>query len=375
MAPVPRAEAMPMSISKDILPPHVAALDVFHLDKPVEELQRILGVDCVVKLDENENPLGPSPRVAEALGGFKGKLHRYPDPSGFYLKRALAERHGLSPQQVALGNGSNELIDFLMKTFVDGNCEVVISENAFIAYKMALQAVGGKGVFVPMREDTHDLEAMAAAITHKTKLVFIANPNNPTGTMVEEEDFAQFMERIPGWVIVVLDEAYREYVESPYYPDPLPYLHQGRNVVILRTFSKIYGLAGLRVGYGLASKELVEGLKRIHQPFNVNALAQAAALVSLEDKEHVQRSQHYNHVGKQYLCRELDRLGVAYLPSQANFLLLNFGQDASAIHRRLYRRGIFIRPMKMYDLHHCLRVTVGLPEENERFIHALEEVL
>lgn len=364
-----------MSISKDVFPPHVAALNLFHLDKPVEELQRILGVDRVVKLDENENPLGPSPRVAQALGGFRGKMHRYPDPSGFYLKRALAERLGLSPQQVALGNGSNELIDFLMKTFVDESCEVIIAEKAFIAYKMALLAVGGKGVFIPMKEETHDLEAMAAAITPRTKLLFIANPNNPTGTLVEEEAFARFMERIPEGVIVVIDEAYREYVDSPKYPDSLPYLHQGRNVVILRTFSKIYGLAGLRVGYGLAPKELVEGIMRTHQPYNVNALAQAAALASLEDEEHVERSRQLNHAGKRYLYRELDRLGVAYLPSQANFLLLDFGRDASAVHRRLYRRGIFIRPMKMYDLPHCLRVTVGLPEENERFIQALEEVL
>ena len=359
----------------NLFPPHIAAMKPFHADTPLEEVQKTLGIKHVVKLDSNENPSGPSPRVFQIFTNSWEELNRYPDPGGFYLKRALAKRYCLSPQQVALGNGSNELIDFLMKTFVDENCDVVIAERAFIAYRMALQAAGGRGIFVPMRKGTHDLVAMADAITSRTKLVFIANPNNPTGTLVEREEFDGFMERVPPKVIVVVDEAYAEYVESPRYPNALHYLHQGRNIVILRTFSKIYGLAGLRVGYGLAPKALAEGIRKTHQPYNVNALAQAAALVSLDDSQHVEHSRRLNRIGKDYLYRELDRLGILYFPTEGNFLLLDLGRDAASTHRRLYREGVFVRPMKMYDLPNHLRVTIGLPEENERFVQVLEEVL
>lgn len=358
-----------------LVPEHIRTLVPYVPGKPIEELERELGIKDSIKLASNENPVGPSPKALEAISRMLQDIHRYPEGSGFYLKQKLAQKHRVSPDQIILGNGSNEAIEILMRTFLQPGDEAVISKHAFVVYPLVLQAIGGKGIFVPMKNYTHDVLAMAAAITPKTKMVFIANPNNPTGTMVGQELFDKFMNSIPEGVIVAIDEAYDEYVEAPDYPDSLKYLREGRQVVIFKTFSKIYGLAGLRIGYGIAPEEFVEVMNRVREPFNVNSVAQAAALAALDDREHVERCREINRLGKQYLYKKFEEMGLSYVPSEANFILLDVGQDAGPIYEKLLRLGVIVRPVKGYGFPNHLRVTIGTEKENERFIEALKKVL
>jgi histidinol-phosphate aminotransferase len=339
--------------------------------KPIEELERELGISGSIKLASNENPLGPSPKAVAAIKKALDGLNRYPDGSGFYLTGALARKYGVDPAQIILGNGSNELIELVVRTFVQPGDEVVSADPSFVVYRMITQAAGGVNVVVPCRDLRHDLDAMAERTTEKTKLVFIANPNNPTGTMITRTEMDRFMSRIPGHVIVAVDEAYFEYATHAEYPDSLDCLKEGGQILALRTFSKIYGLAGLRIGYGITTPEVAGLMNKVRQPFNTNALGQAAALAALGDRRHVEKSVAINNEGKQFLYQSFQRLGVSFVPTETNFILFETALDAGQVYTVLLKQGVIIRPMGEKRL----RVTIGLPEENRRFVSELEKAL
>ena len=339
--------------------------------KPIEELERELGIKGAIKLASNENPLGPSRKAIEAIERYLNKIHRYPDGGGFYLRGAIAGKWGVSPDAVVPGNGSNEIIELMIRTFMSPGDNAVVSENTFSVYRLIVTAANGNVISVPMKDGCYNLEKMAEAITTKTRIVFIANPNNPTGTIVTAEEVKGFMNKIPQDVLVAFDEAYAEYVTSSRYPDSMAYLRDGRNVVILRTFSKIYGLAGLRIGYGLMKPEIADMLNRVRQPFNTNALAQIAALAAIGDEQHVKESCRINNEGKEFLYSAFDSMGIKYLPTEANFIYFQAWDDGRNIFDAMLRLGIIIRHMGGPNL----RVTIGLPEENKKFIEALRKVL
>ena len=357
-----------------LIPPWLASLVPYQPAKPVEEVEREYGIRDSIKLASNENPLGPSPRAVEALRGTLAGIHRYPDGGGFYLKQRLAAKLGVSTDQIALGNGSNEILEFVARTFLRPGEDAVMSEQAFVVYASVVQSAAGIPRAVPLREFTHDLDAIAAAVRKSTRLVFLGNPNNPTGTIYPRAAFERLLERLPKDVVVVADDAYAEYVSDPEYPRTLDYLRPDRLLITLRTFSKIYGLAGLRIGYGIGPAELVAALERIRQPFNVNVLGQVAALAALDDDEHVERSRRANREGMLFLEREFTRLGLAYVPSQANFVLVRVGAGGE-VYERLLRRAVIVRPMGGYGFPEHVRVTVGTAEENRRFVDALEGAL
>lgn len=357
---------------------YVAAIKPYVPGKPLAELERELGITNSVKLASNENPLGPSPKAVAALASYLtsgGDLHRYPEGSGYYLKSALAgalSREGVTVglDELILGNGSNELLDIAVRTFMGPGDEAVMARPSFVVYSLAVQSVGGRAVEAPLVDYRHHLEAMADAVTDRTKIVFVANPNNPTGTSNTQEEFARFMDRIPEGVLVVVDEAYFEYVQDPAYPDTLQYYADGRDIIILRTFSKAYGLAGLRIGYGIARAALLIEMNKIREPFNTSTPAQLAALHALDDREHLKKSVEVNEQGKRYLYKELGALGIPYVPTETNFIYLPLGRDAKSLYEALLRLGVIVRPMGPQEL----RVTIGLPEENRRFIEALKTV-
>jgi len=339
--------------------------------KPIEELERELGIRGAIKLASNENPLGPSLKAIEAIEKHIEKIHRYPDGGGFYLRRAISHRWGVSPEAIILGNGSNEIIELLVRTFMSPGDNAVTSENTFSVYRLIVMAANGTVTTVPMKDGRYNLAGMAENITSNTRLVFISNPNNPTGTIVTAEEVRDFMNIVPEDVLVVFDEAYAEYVTSKKFPKTIDYLREGRNVVILRTFSKIYGLAGLRIGYGVTKVEISDIVNRVRQPFNTNALAQIAALAALEDDRHVMESRKINNEGKEFLYREFDSMGITYLPTEANFIYFQAGDDGKTIFEAMLREGVIIRHIGGPNL----RVTIGLPEENKRFISSLRKVL
>jgi histidinol-phosphate aminotransferase len=346
-------------------PDYVLGINPYIPGKPIEELERELGISNSIKLASNENPLGPSPAAIAAIKDSFGDLNRYPDGAGYYLKKALAEKFSVAEDELILGNGSNELLDIAVRTFMQKGDEAVMATPSFVVYSMAVQAVGGKPVQVQLRNFTHDLVSMAAAISTRTKMVFIANPNNPTGTINTKGEFQALMEAVPDSVLVVLDEAYFEYVANPDYADSMKYLRSKKNVLILRTFSKIYGLAGLRIGYGIAKPEVLNDMNRLREPFNTNTIAQRAALGALNDSVHISHSKNINEAGKTYLYSELDSLGVKYVRTEANFLYIPV-EKAVDVYERLLRSGVIIRPMGP----NAIRVTIGLPEENRRFIES-----
>ncbi|MEW6378247.1 MAG: histidinol-phosphate transaminase [bacterium] len=362
---------------KDLAQKHIHQLQPYLPGKPISEVQRELGLCEVIKLASNETPCGPSPRAVQAMQGALSEIHRYPDGSGFYLKKALAGKLGVSSDQIILGNGTNEILELVVRTFLAPGEEAVSGHPAFIIYSLLVQAANGKNVLVPMKEYTHDLRSMADAITPKTKLIFIANPNNPTGTMVTADELAWFLDQVPKTAIVVIDEAYYEYVEDAAFPDSLAWLraHPDHPVLIARTFSKIYGLAGLRVGYGIGSPDLISLMNRVRQPFNVNSLALVAAEAALQDDEFLNRNREVNRRGYEYLCREFDRLQVPHVPSVANFILVDVGRDGKAFSDRMLGEGVIVRPVKEYGLPNSVRITIGLEEENRKLIQAMEKVL
>src|SRR5215510_9757126 len=357
---------MPLKVDPDIdsLSPYVPG-------KPIEELQRELGLARVIKLASNENPLGSSPKALAALGEGTATLHRYPDGGSFRLREALADRWKVTPDQVILGNGSDEILGLLARTLLAPGDEAVMADQTFVIYKMEVTAAHGKPIVVPLKQWRHDLQAMADAITDRTRLLFLCNPNNPTGTMVSADEVDLLLSRVPAHVVVVCDEAYFEYVQDPQFPDSIAYVKQGRNVVVLRTFSKIYGLAGLRIGYGMATAEIINILNRVRPPFNTNSLAQRAALAALGDDEHVARSRAVNEAGMAQMVKGLTALGFEPVPSEANFLFFDVGREGSAIFEALLREGVIVR----HIVGPMLRVTIGLEEENRAFLEALKRVL
>jgi histidinol-phosphate aminotransferase len=354
---------------------HILGIAPYEPGKPIEELEREIGVHDAIKLASNENPLPPSEKVQKAIIAQLAHLNRYPDGSGFYLRQALAKKHGFTQDQIVLGNGSNELIELAVRTFLKPGDEAIVPHPSFVVYPMIVQAAGGIRVMVMLKDHRLDLEAMARAITPMTKMVFVANPNNPTATIVTADEVEAFMARMPERTIVVFDEAYMEFAMGPDFPNTLEYVRQGRKVLVLRTFSKAASLAGLRVGWGVADADAVALMNRIRQPFNVNSLAQAAALAALEDEPHVQECVRMIDTGRQFLYDEFTALGIRYVPSRANFILVDVGRSASDIYQRLLKEGVIVRPMTPFGMESALRVTVGTPEENRRLVKALKTVL
>jgi len=354
---------------------HILGIAPYEPGKPIEELERELGIHNAIKLASNENPLPPSDRVQRAILAALNHLNRYPDGSGFYLRQALAKKHGASPDQIVLGNGSNELIELLVRAFLRPGDEAVVPHPSFVVYPMIVQAAGGVRVMVMLKEHRLDLEAMARAITPMTKVVFIANPNNPTATIVTADEVERFMTRVPERTIVVFDEAYIEFALGPDFPDTLNYVKQGRKVAVLRTFSKAASLAGLRVGYGVADADAIALMNRIRQPFNVNSLAQAAALAALEDDGHILECVRMIEAGRHFLYDEFKTLGVQYVPARANFILVDVGRSAADIYQKLLHEGVIVRPMTPFGMETALRITVGTPEENRKLVKALRRVL
>jgi histidinol-phosphate aminotransferase len=354
---------------------YILGIAPYEPGKPIEELERELGIPDAIKLASNENPLPPSERVQKAILAGLATLNRYPDGSGFYLRQALAKKHGVTPEHVMLGNGSNDLIELLVHAFLRPGDEAVVPHPSFVVYPMSVQAAGGVRVVVMLKDYRLDLEAMARAITPLTKLVFVANPNNPTATMVTADEVERFMARVPDRTIVVFDEAYVEFAHGPDFPDSLALVKQGRRVVVLRTFSKAASLAGLRVGYGVADPDAIALLNRIRPPFNVNSLAQVAALAALEDEPHILDCVRLIGAGRQFLYDEFKALGLKYVPSRANFILVDVGRSAAEIYQKLLREGVIVRPMTSFGMETALRITVGTPDENRRLVRALAAVL
>lgn len=354
--------------------PAVLTQPVYEPGKPIEYVARELGLDPagIIKLASNENPFGPSPRAVEAAKRALDHGELYPDGGCFELRRKLAATHGLAADQFVVGNGSNELIELLGHVFVGPGDEVVMATPAFVVYKLVTLLFGARPVEVPLREWRHDLTAMAAAITPRTKLVCVCSPNNPTGTANTEAELLAFARALPGHVVAVFDEAYAEFIENA--PDLRPLIQEGRNVISLRTFSKIHGLASLRVGYGCASTEMCALLNRVRQPFNVNAIAQAAALAALDDRKFADDCARENRAGLAQLARQFAALKLEFVPSVANFVLVKVG-DGPGVFEQLQRRGIIVRPMKSYGLPEWIRVTVGTRAQNERFTAELAAVL
>jgi histidinol-phosphate aminotransferase len=358
----------------DRVPEYIRSLIPYEPGKPIEEVEREYGIEDSIKLASNENPIGPSPEAVRVLRERLNDLNLYPDGDCFYLKRALAAKLGATEDRLVFGNGSNEIIELAVRTFMRPGDEAVMAHQAFVVYRLVVQANGGVCKIVPLKNFTHDLDAMADAITAKTRVVFLANPNNPTGTIYGRKQWEKFLERVGPDTLIVADEAYFEYVEDPDYPNSLAYQENGKAILTLRTFSKLYGLAGLRIGYGIGPEDLVGLMQRVRQPFNVNAAAQWAALAALEDGDHVKRSLDVNREGMEYLKAEIDKLGLEQVPSRANFILLRVG-DGGAIFKRLLQRGVIVRPMGAYELPEHIRVTIGTMKENARFINELKAII
>ena len=364
--------------------PGIELIKPYQGGKPIEEVERELGITDVIKLASNENPLGPAPMAISAIKKSAAKVNLYPDGNSYYLKNDLAEHLNVgdraptlqvSPENLIIGNGSNEILQVLGDTFISPNDETIYSEHSFVVYMLVSHVCGAKSVTVPLVDYTHDLEAMADSITDATKVIFIDNPGNPLGTMVTAEQVDNFMKRVPQHVLVAFDEAYYEYVERDDYPQTFKYVHAGRNVIVLRTFSKIYGLAGLRIGYGITTSEVAGLMNRVRQPFNSNLIAQAAARAALKDTEHVAKAIAVNYEGKKYLYKAFDELGIDYVPSATNFILVNLERSGQEVCDELMKLGVIARPMTGYKFPNSIRVTIGTQSQNQRFIDALKKVL
>jgi len=351
--------------------PTIASLKPYSPGKPLAELERELGVREAIKLASNENPWGPSPKALQVLEHASASLHRYPDGGAHALRQALAKKWEMPQDQILVGNGSDEIISLLIKTFLAPGDEAVMADLTFVMYRLSVLGGHGVPVEVPLKKWTHDLSAMVDAVTDRTRLFFICNPNNPTGTMLSAKEIDSVLPKIPEHVVVVFDEAYYEYVRSAEYPDSLAYLRNGRPVVVLRTFSKIYGLAGLRVGYGITTPEITGYVNRVRPPFNVNSLAQEAAQAALLDDEHVTKSRAMNEAEMTFLEKGLTKMGFITIPSQANFLYFDVGIDGEVLYNALLREGVIVRHIRGS----MIRVTIGQPTENRRLLGALEHVL
>jgi len=361
-------------------PEYVRAIAPYQAGKPISEVAREFGLDesKIIKLASNENPLGIPESARQAMLDAVSDISRYPDANGFDLKAAISEKYSVPQGWITLGNGSNDILELAAHALVQPGQSVVFSQYSFIVYALATQAVGGRGIAVSAKDYGHDLKAMRQAIVDDTRLVFIANPNNPTGTFLPPEDIVAFMQSVPPHVVVAIDEAYNEYLDPGLQYDSTDWVRQFPNLLVSRTFSKAYGLAGLRVGFALAQPALTDILNRIRQPFNVNSLAQAAAVAALNDKEFLSRSAKLNADGYRQLTRAFDELGLDYVPSYGNFVLVKVGDDNGAgarVNQALLKQGIIVRPVAGYGLPQWLRISIGLPDENAAFIEALKKVL
>lgn len=358
------------------LNPTLANLPVYQPGRPIDEVARELGLPpaSIIKLASNENPLGPSPRALAAMQRLLPHLHLYPDGSAFHLKQRLAAHLGVTPENLILGNGSNEIIEFVGHALMRPGAEIVVSQYCFAIYPIIARMMGAGVITVPARDHGHDLAAMRRAITPTTTVVFVANPNNPTGTLAPAAEVLDLVRSVPPEVLLVMDEAYVEFLDQP--ADLLSLIRAGThpNLLLMRTFSKIHGLAGLRLGYGIGVPGLIASLERVRQPFNINSLAQAAALAALEDTDHVERTRANNRAGLAWFEAELKRAGLAFVPSAANFLLIRVG-DGQRVFVELQKRGVITRPMGGYQLPEFIRITIGTPAENERCMAALREAL
>jgi histidinol-phosphate aminotransferase len=365
----------------DLAAPGVRALQPYQPGKPVAELEREHGIHNAVKLASNENPYGPSPRAITAASQALQDISRYPEGSGYLLTERLANKHGVSPECITLGNGSNDVLDLVARVFLTPDHAAVFSQYAFAVYPIVVQATGAQAQVAAAHDGSrgpaygHDLAAMNKLLDSNTRLVFIANPNNPTGTWLNSDELQAFIEGLPGHVLVVVDEAYFEYVANPQYPDTSKWLQRYPNLIVTRTFSKAYGLAGLRVGYALSHPEVAGLLNRVRQPFNVNQPAQAAALAALDDPAHVEETVHRNREGIRFLASGFERLGLSYIASAGNFISFETDRPGTDVYNELLQEGMIVRPLANYDMPNHLRVTVGLEKENQRFLEVLEKVL
>lgn len=343
--------------------------------KPVEELERELGIANAIKLASNENPLGCSPSVLQAIAAASDNIALYPDANAYYLKQRLAQKLALNADQITIGNGSNDVLDLVARSFLDAGSEAIYSEYAFLVYPLVIQACGASARVAPAKSFGHDLDAMLALINQKTRLIFIANPNNPTGSWLKRDQLQAFLQRVPADVAVVVDEAYFEYVDEADYPDSLQWLERYPNLIVTRTFSKIYGLAGLRIGYAVSSAGLCDLFNRVRQPFNANALALVAAMAALDDEDFLQQSRASNLAGLAFLRDFCEQKEIEYIPSVGNFLSLRFGDSCQQVYQSLMRSGIITRPIANYGMPEYLRISVGTPQQLDRLVQALEEIL
>jgi histidinol-phosphate aminotransferase len=361
--------------------PGVCALQPYQPGKPVSELEREYGISDALKLASNESPIGPSPMALKAAKKSLKEMERYPDGNGFALKEALAVRHNVSPDQITLGNGSNELLELIARVFLSPGTNAVFSQHAFAVYPLVTQAVGADARVALANPSSHvmpyghDLSALRGKINEATRVVFIANPNNPTGTWLAKSELEAFIQDIPSSIVVVIDEAYFEYVQEDEYPDTTRWVEKYSNLMVTRTFSKAFGLAGLRVGYSVTQSTLADLLNRVRQPFNVNAVAQAAALAALDDHEHIDQSVKINFSGLRQLSKAFEQEGWAYIPSVANFICVDVGRPGSEVYEALLHEGIIVRPIENYGLPNYLRLTVGRKDENDRMLQSMKKVL
>lgn len=342
--------------------------------KPIEETRRQMGLKKVIKLASNENPLGPSGLAKDAIKKALSGINRYPDSSGFYLKKRLSRYLNISPAGIILGNGSDEIIDIIIKTFVEEDENIITADVTFLEYEIIAQVNNHRVIKVPLKYFKYDLEAIEKRIDKKTKVIFIANPNNPTGTYVTRYELEDFMLGLPVDVLLVLDEAYDAFIDVDDFPNSLAYT-ANHNVILMKTFSKAYGLAGLRIGYAIAQPELILYMERVRQPFNVNSLAQAAATAALDDKKFLRKTRQVILEGKEYLYASLQRMGIAYVATVANFILIDVGRDGVSVFKDMLKYGVIVRDMKQYGLKNFIRVTIGTKQENERFIKVLKKIL
>lgn len=353
----------------------IKTLQPYQTGKPIEELQRELGLTEIVKLASNENPCGMSPRVKAAIEAQLDNLTRYPDGAGFELKQAIAEKIAVNTDQITLGNGSNDVLDLIGLSFLNAGTSAIYSQHAFVVYPLMTKFMGARAIEVPAKNWGHDLDAMLAAIRDDTRVIFIANPNNPTGTWLGHEAVRRFLQQVPEHILVVLDEAYAEYIHGVDYADGIALQKEFANLIVTRTFSKVYGLAGLRVGYSVSSPQISNILNRVREPFNVNTLAQVAAIAALQDDDYLRRTIALNDAGRVQIERGLQQLGLSFIPSQGNFIAFDTGADAVAVYNKLLAKGVIVRPVVPYGMPGYLRVSIGLDNENTLFLKALAEVL
>jgi len=364
-----------MKKEKSLMRKGILDLKPYIPGKPIEEVKRELGLKEVIKLASNETSVGPSPLAIEAIKKEIKNINLYPEGSSNLLREKLSHRLSIDKEMIIIGNGEDDIIDLISMAFINEDDEVITGAITFPAYETAVKIMGGKIIPVKLKDYTYDIEEITRKINEKTKIVFICNPNNPTGTIVDKKAVDKFIKQVPEDVVIVIDEAYYDYVEDNNYPDSLSYVLKGKNVIVLRTFSKIAGIAGVRIGYGIAKLELISYLRRVVNPFTTNRLAQVAALASLDDEEHYKKVLKSNQEGKKYLYKKLKELGLFYLPTEANFIFIDLKEDSRVVFEKLLKKGIIIRPGKTWGCPNFIRVTIGTSYENQKFILALKEVI